>query len=322
MPEYTIRISNEAEEMLQRGILEWTAGGLRNTKTKRMAYLFRPTGNRIDEETGKIIIETVVGAGMEEDAGLPAGFKRQLTKVLDRIEKCEQLSWEAVLIAEKTYDAVVKGFKDVLDRIDKLQETVDYYHRQGLEQEFREAVLNLKMIYCELVNRTSDDKLFDMAKDLNKVDALLNKLFGEFTDSGNHSTYLVRMILILAILFSTCVEEYRSLSHFIGKGEPPAAVDWEATIEKIWSSEELRNCCRKMTYMALPDAATSEIEYTAKLPIRHLEILKEDSRNRIVLIDSGLNQANGYTSVGEALMRLGIAGNYTTGNMLYEHRYG
>lgn len=320
MTKYTVILSKEADDGLRQGLYEFTAGGIRNVKTKKMVQLFRPTEETVDlgneNPKGKACVKMALPSDTQEDEKYTNG----LNSILSELRQSEQLEWEAVSVGYLNYSLSVEGFKRVSEQLIDLQGAIDRRYSQEKINQYNRYRQDLMNLYVELNSEQSDIRSWDAQKTLTEISSFLDGLRADF-ESGSHDTpFNVRDIVQLTMLFSQCVEEHKIYCLLLNHSVPPAYENWTALVEMIIESEIIKQELRKMTYLSCPLIRTRDAEIAAKIPLRTIQCLRANAQNTQRFIESSGMSRVEYLKFYNDVEKKWRSGNYQIGNPIDERQ--
>ena len=128
----------------------------------------------------------------------------------------------------------------------------------------------------------------------------------------------IKMLVSLIIPFVRCADECCLFCDFKGRAIPPSYSEWMAIVEKIMSSDLIRQDLRKMAYFNMPLLTTPELELTALLPMKTVDHLRLEAKQlRGFIAASGMTRRE-YLNLPKEMERQFLLGNYTNGDIIDE----
>lgn len=315
MAEYKVILNEDAEEGLKKGIYEFAPGGIRNVETKRMVQLFRPTGEKVDEDNSAVPqVQMAVGVGMEESYML----MKKADRVLAEVQKNAELSWEAAVIGYLNYNMSIQGFAEMARKLDILQSTIEYNRLQDKKESYAKHYMNLKDLLSYLTEEEPEIPTYEISKTLSEIAAFINGVFEEYKSGKMSPEIAIKLLLSLIIPFVRCAEECCLFCQFKGKAAPPSYTEWMAIVYNIMSSDIMKQDLRKMAYFNMPLLATYDLEFAAQLPMKTVDHLRIEAKEiRHFVSFSGMTRTE-YLNFPKEMERRFLLGEYTKGDIVDE----
>ena len=312
MATYTVILNDDAEEGLKKGIYEFAPGGIRNIETKRMVQLFRPTGEKVDEDNPtEPQVQMAVGIGMEESY-------KKVDHVLAEVQKNAEMSWEAAVIGYLNYNMSIQGFAEIARKLDILQRTIEYNRLQDKKESYAKHYMNLKDLLSYLTEEDPEIPIYEISKTLGEIAAFINGVFEEYKSGKISPEIAIKMLLSLIVPFVRCAEECCLFCHFKGKAAPPSYSEWMSIVNNIMSSDMMKQDLRKLAYFNMPLLTTYDLEFAAQLPMKTVDHLRIEAKKiRDFVSTSGMTRTE-YLNFPKEMEKRFLRGEYTKGEIVDE----
>ena len=315
MAEYKVILNDDAEEGLKSGVYEFAPGGIRNVKTKKMVQLFRPTGEKVNEETtSSPQVQMAIGIGMRE-SGMPM---KTADRVLAAVQKSEELSWEAAITGYLNYNMSIQGFAEMAQKLDILQSTIEFNRIQDKRESYIKYHMHLSDLLSYMKEEDPKIPIYEISKTLSEIAAFINGVFEEYESGKMPPEIAIKMLLSLIVPFVRCAEECCLLCHFKGRETPPSYSVWMKIVHNIMSSDIMRQKLREIAYFNMPLLTTHELEFAAQLPMKTVEHLQIDAMDSRHFITTSRMTRTEYLSFPKEMERRFRLGEYTKGEIIDE----
>ena len=313
MASYKVVLNAAAEEGLKNGKYEFAPGGIRDKKTKKMVQLFRPTGETVGDSS-EPSVQMEIGVATEKSRMMMAKADR----VLAAVQKNSELSWEAAAVGYLNYNTSIQGFAEMTNRLESLQNTIDFNRLLDKKESFAKYYMILRDLLWHLAEEEPEIPIYEVSNLLSEIAAFINGIYEEYRLGKIEAEIAIKILIALIPPFVRCAEECCLLCQFKGKSNPPSYDTWMLIINRIMTSELLKQDLRKIAYLNMPTLSTYNLEYAARLPLKTVEhIRSEAERLRLFVKSSGISRKE-YLSLPKEMEKRFLDGDYIIGEIVDE----